>query len=173
MSRVPAVSLALLTALLTPLLTPSVAFAAGGISLVPEIEVLALNFVVLGLLIYPVNRILIQPLIALLAEREARSEGANARAAELGDESSDLEGTLSERLAGARAAAQARRAEILSGAQTEERRLLEDARSAAASEVESVRSSIAADSESARSALESDARQLAREAAASILGRAL
>ena len=147
--------------------------ASGGISLVPEIEILALNFVVLGLLIYPVNRILIQPLLALLAERERRSEGANTRAMELGQQTTGLGNTLSERLAEARAAAQTRRTEILTGAQEEERQVIEAARKDAAAEVEAVRSTIVAESQTARATLESDARELAREAAARILGRVL
>ncbi len=152
---------------------PSAANAAGGISLVPEIEVLALNFVVLGLLIYPVNKLLIQPLIGLLGEREERSEGATALVAELAGETASLRGTVTERLGEARATAQGRRIEILAGAQEEERRLLEAARAHAAEQVASVRTSIANELETARATLQSDARELAREAAASILGRVL
>jgi len=169
MPRLPAVALAI------PLLMvlPDAAHAAGGISLVPEVEVLALNFVVLGLLIYPVNKLLIQPLIGLLAERERRSTGATDRVAELANDTAGLRGTLTERLGGARGSAQTRRGEILSGAQDEERRLLEAARADAAEQVEWVRSRIASELETARSTLQTDARELARDAAASILGRAL
>lgn len=152
---------------------PSSAFAAGGIKLVPEIEILALNFVVLLLLIYPVNRLLVQPLIALLAERERRSAGASARSDELRQQTSQLQGALSERLAAARAAAQGRRVEILTRAQQEERTLLDAAREEAGAQVEVVRSTIALESATARSTLESAARELAREAATGILGRAL
>jgi F0F1-type ATP synthase membrane subunit b/b' len=152
---------------------PNAAHAAGGISLVPEIEILALNFVVLGLLIYPVNKLLIQPLIALLAEREKRSAGATDRVAELAGDSNALQETLDGRLVETRGTAQARRGEILSTAQEDERRVLEAARADAAEQVESVRASIAAELETARAILQVDARELAREAAASILGRAV
>ncbi len=152
---------------------PSPAFAAVGIKLVPEIEILALNFVVLLLLIYPVNRLLVQPLMALLAERERRSAGASARTDELRQHTGQLQGTLSDQLATARSAAQGRRREILTRAQQDEREELDAAREEASAQVEAVRSTIAEESETARSTLESDARELAREAAAGILGRAL
>ncbi len=168
----------LAVALANPLLiaAPNAAEAAGGaggINLVPELRVLVLNFVVLALLIYPVNRLLIQPLIALLAEREKRSEGATSRVAQLAGETAGLRETLTDRLGQARARAQGRRSEILAGAQDEERRLLGAARADAAEQVESVRTRIASELEIARATLQSDARELAREAAASILGRAL
>lgn len=172
--RAPTLPLLPFVSSLVLLGAPARAFAAsGGIQLVPEIEILALNFAVLLLLIYPVNRMLIQPLIRLQAERERRSEGASARAYELQDQTSGLHETLAERLAAARSAAQTRRAEILSQAQEEERGVLEAARGDAAAQVESVRSTIAEESATARGALESDARELAREAAAEILGRTL
>ena len=167
------------TARLTPALplliatAPSPAFAAVGIKLVPEVEILALNFVVLLLLIYPVNRLLVQPLIGLLAERERRSAGASARTDELRQQTGQLRGTLSERLAAARSAAQGRRLEILTRAQQEEREVLDAAREEAGAQVEAVRSTIVRESETVRRTLESDARELAREAAAGILGRAL
>lgn len=168
-------STAQLTAALPLLLVvaPAPAFAAVGIKLVPEIEILALNFVVLLLLIYPVNRLLVQPLIAVLAERERRSAGASARTDELKQQTGQLQGTLSDRLAAARSAAQGRRVEILTRAQQEEREVLDAAREEARAEIEAVRSTIAEESETARSTLESGARELAREAAAGILGRAL
>lgn len=152
---------------------PSSARAAAGIKLVPEVEILALNFVVLLLLIHPVNRMLIQPLIHLLAERERLGQGASTQADALRREGGDLQDRLSDRLAGARAAALARRAEILARAQQDERQVLEAARSEASGQVEAVRTTIAAESDDARAALEGDARELAREAAAGILGRAL
>ena len=171
MSRTSTARLAAALPLL--LVAPAPAFAAVGIKLVPEIETLALNFVVLLLLIYPVNRLLVQPLIAVLAERERRSAGASARTDELKQQTGQLEGTLSDRLAAARSAAQGRRVEILTRAQQEEREVLDAAREEARAQIEAVRSTIAEEPETARSTLESGARELAREAAAGILGRAL
>jgi F-type H+-transporting ATPase subunit b len=172
----PRTSSAALAAALPPLLLglPARAFAAGGgIELVPEPEILALNFAVLLLLIWPVNRLLIRPLVQLLEERERRGRGATERADELRNETTGLRDTLSDRLHQARAAAQTRRTEILTSAQDEEREILEGARREAARQVQGVRSTIAQESDDARRSLEGDARELAREAAAGILGRAL
>jgi len=155
----------------TVVVTPAVAYA--NIDLIPEVEVLAVNFLVLLALIYPVNKLLIRPLTALLIERERRSSGAIERAAAIAAEASGLRESIAARLTAARAAAQVRRAEILGIAQERERTTLDAARRAANESVAGVRGVIAEELGTARNGLEEQARELAREAATSILGRAL
>jgi F-type H+-transporting ATPase subunit b len=154
------------------LLSPAAAQAAD-LNLIPAVDVVATNVALFLLLIYPVNRLLVQPLLRVLDERAARTSGALAQSQQLGDDARtariDLEATQNE----ARARAQARRSAILGEGELAERALLESARDEATHSIESVRRSIEGELGEARSALQADARTLAREAATRILGRAL
>ena len=152
---------------------PGAAQAAEGLNLFPDPLVFVVNVVVLGLLIVPVNRLMLQPLMQLLAAREARTRGSLERAEDLASRAGDAESSIAERLGTAREDARARRAAIMEEAQSHERSLLAQARDAAAGEVAGVRTAIAAELEGARKALHDEARVLAREAATRILGRSL
>jgi F0F1-type ATP synthase membrane subunit b/b' len=149
------------------------ASAAGGLNLIPDPFLLVVNFTVLLLLIYPVNRLLLKPLAAVLAEREARTSGARERAERLSSESLAERASLEERSLAARAQAQARRAALLAEADSEARALIGAAREVGQRELEEVRAAVAEELASARDSLASEAKKLAREAASQILGRKL
>jgi len=153
-------------------LVPSVAHAAE-LNLAPDWKIVATDIAVFGLLIYPVNRMLIGPMLRLVAERQRATEGSLDEAGALQKESGELGRELEGRLAEARARASARRTEILTTAEEEERALLTAASADAARTIEAARTAIDADLVEARAALERDANGLAREAAARLLGRAL
>jgi F-type H+-transporting ATPase subunit b len=159
--------LALVVAVATP------AHAAGSLELIPDPVSLGVNFVVLLLLIYPVNRWLLQPLVAVLQEREARTHGANARAEALVAEAAQARQIIADRTQEARVQAQTSRAALLAEADSEERSVIGEAREDSGRQVESVRESVQAELRAASESLRGDARALAREAAARILGRAL
>ncbi len=158
---------------LAVLLTAGPAHAAASLVLIPDLPTLLINFAVLLLLIYPVNRLLLQPLVAVLEEREARTVGATERAESLVGESADARNTVEQRLSAVRAEAQARRAAVLAEADQEERQLVGAAREAAGREIDAVRAGVADELRQASAALKDDARGLAREAASRILGREL
>ena len=158
---------------LAVVLTASSAHAAADLVLIPDPQTLLINFVVLLLLIYPVNRLLLQPLVAVLQEREARTAGATERAEGLAGEAADARASVEQRLRAARVEAQARRAEILAEADQEERRLIGAAREDAGREIDAVRANMAQELAQASATLQDDARGLAREAASRILGREL
>ena len=158
---------------LAVVLAASPAHASGGLDLIPDLQTLLINFAVLLLLIYPVNRLLLQPLVAVLQEREARTSGATERAERLADEAADARRTVEQRLQAARSDAQARRAAILAQADQEERQLIGAAREEAGREIDAGRASVADELRQASAALKDDARGLAREAASRILGREL
>jgi F-type H+-transporting ATPase subunit b len=151
---------------------PSVASAAD-LNLIPHWPVVAANVVVFGLLIYPVNRLLIAPLLRLVDEREHRTSGALAEAGELDGEANELGAQIEAGLLEARARAQARRAAIMADAEGQERAILDAASAEATRSIEVVRTSIASDSSAARATLQADSRSLAQEAAARLLGRPL
>jgi F-type H+-transporting ATPase subunit b len=156
------------------LAVPTAARAAeGGLNLFPDWPLVVANLVVFALLIYPVHRLLIGPLIEVLAERERRSRGALEQAAQLGEESAAQRRGLEARLIQARGEAQALRGSILGEARSEEQRLLDVARQEAAAELGALRAGIAAEAEQARGQLRAEAQALAHEAAARVLGRPL
>jgi F0F1-type ATP synthase membrane subunit b/b' len=163
----------LASALLLALLPAESASAAGTLKLIPSPGLLLVNFVVLVLLIYPVNRWLLQPLVVVLEEREARTSGAVERAEALSREAIEARETIEERLAATRLEAQQRRAAVVAEADAEDRRIVAAAREAANTEIDGVRQAIERELESSRGTLRGDAESLAREAASRILGRSL
>jgi F-type H+-transporting ATPase subunit b len=160
-------------AALAALGTPGAARAAEGLNLIPSVPLLFANLTVFALLIYPVHRLLIGPLVRVLDERERRTTGALESAAQVGRDSAQQRAELEVRLARGRAEAQERRARILAETKAEEQRRLDAARQEAASELSSLRAVIEGELEQARQSLRADARALADEAAARILGRPL
>ena len=146
---------------------------AAELNLIPDAAVVATNVALFLLLIYPVNRLLVQPLLRVLDERAARTSGALAQSQQLADDARAARVALEARQNEARARAQARRSEILGEGEIQEREVLDAARDEATQSIESVRRSIEGELVEARRALQADARALAREAATRILGRAL
>ncbi len=153
---------------------PALALAGGdGLNLIPNITLLVANLTVLGLLIYPIQRWLLAPLVRVLVEREQRTAGALERAESTHAEAVRVRKELERELARARVEAQAHRSAILGEAEAEERRILDEARTDSARALEAVRSSVEGELADARRTLQNDAQDLSREAAARILGRAL
>jgi len=151
---------------------PGVAQAAG-LNLTPDPVVLAANLVVLGLLIYSVNKLLLQPIVRVLQAREARTSGAQERATEISSEVAGLAAQIEARLVEARREAQAQRAAILAKAEEEDRRILTLAREETTRTLDAVRASVSEELERARISLRDDVVALSREAATRVLGRAL
>ena len=155
------------------LAVPRIAGAAATLNLEPELWITAMNVIIFAALIYPTNRLLLQPLLKVLRERVEAVEGTAGRASEIRAEAAIRRTELEERLALARAEAQSQRVLMLGETEAEERSLIDAARATAAEGIAEVRQTLVAELESARSALEAEARTLAEEAAAKILGRAL
>jgi len=147
--------------------------AEEGLQLVPDPMGLLVSFSVLLVLIYPVHTLLLKPLTAVLVRRSEQIQGAMAQAERGSTEARDLEASIRERLADARAQGQATRAELMSRAEASERDILTSARDAAAESIERMRARIADETRAARDALPRLSQDLAREAAAKLLGRAL
>jgi F-type H+-transporting ATPase subunit b len=153
---------------------PELARAAEeGLSLVPDPLRLAINFTALLLLIYPVHRLLLKPLSQVLEQRSERTSGALVEAERQQKDAGDLAGAIEKRLAAARQEGQGRRLAVLAEAEAAERDLLTRAREDAARSIESLRTRIAGETRTAREALPNLTRELAREAAIRLLGRAL
>jgi F-type H+-transporting ATPase subunit b len=155
------------------MLLPALALASEGLNLSPRPSLVITNLVVVLLLIWPVNRLLIAPLVRILQEREARTQGSADETGVLRADIAAERERLEARRNQARREAAERRSTIVARIKADEQRRLEVARSEAAESLAQVRASIAAEAEQARSALRDDARSLAQLAAERILGRAL
>ena len=152
---------------------PGSAAAAAGLNLFPRFELLALNIFVFTLLIYPVNKLMLQPLVRVLEQREARTLGALERAQSILADATVLRGEFEDRLREVRTRAAERRREVLAAGEAEVQQALERARGEAGESLDRVRTGVAAELQAARQTLRADASELAREAASKMLGRAL
>lgn len=155
------------------LVLPALALASEGLNLTPRPAFVLTNLVVVLLLIWPVNRLLIAPLVRVLQEREVRTQGSADEAGSVRAEAASELERLEARRNQARREAAERRATIVARIKAEEQRRLEAARAEAAESLAQVRTSIAAEAEQARASLRNDARSLAQLAAERILGRSL
>lgn len=167
---------ALLAGVLTSslVLVPELARAAeDGLALVPDFRILPVHFLVLLALIYPIQNWLLRPLAEILEVRSLRTTGAVSEADRQTSQSRDLTSQIEQRLAKARQDAQAQRAATLAQAEAAERALLERTREEAVQTIDTVRTEMAAELGTARASIEPMARELAREAAARLLGRPL
>ena len=125
------------------------------------------------LLIFPVNQLVLKPLLGVLDDRSARIEGARKRAGEIGAEAETVLGRYRAAVELARKQAEELRKGALESARGDQARILAEARSAAEREVATARSGVAGAIVGARATLRGQSEGLAREAAASVLGRPL
>jgi F-type H+-transporting ATPase subunit b len=166
--------------LLLAFATPASA-AEGGLQIFPDLFTGAsplqsrfLQLIVLFLLlIAPVNRLVLRPLLRVLEERTARIEGARKRAGEVGAQADGALARYRAAVEEARKQAGELRKDALEHARADQVRILADARRAAEVEVAAARSDMASALAEARSVLRTQSEGLAREAAARVLGRSL
>jgi F-type H+-transporting ATPase subunit b len=155
--------------------------AEGGLQIFPDlflgVSPLESRFVQLMvlfvLLVFPVDRLVLRPLLTVLDERGKRIEGARKRAAEVGAQADKVLGGYQSAVEAARKQAEELRKSALEGARGDQVRILAEARSAAEQEVSTARSTVTRALEGARATLRSESEALAREAAARVLGRPL
>jgi F-type H+-transporting ATPase subunit b len=125
------------------------------------------------LLIYPVNRFVLTPLLGVLEERSARIEGTRKRAGEVTASADAALARYSAAVEEARKQAGELRRSALESARGDQVRILADARHAAEAELSAARSGVAGALGEARATLRTESETLAREAAARVLGRPL
>ena len=121
--------------------------------------------------LFLVNKWAVQPLRRVLEEREARTEGARAEAADFESKFKDRLAAWESRLAETRAIAKEERQRIRKDQAAEEERILGTARDEAAKIVDEVRAAIDAERVRVRGELKKQAEALARELATAALGR--
>jgi len=149
------------------------ALAAGGLEIMPTLDKLVPLIVLFVLMIVPVNRLILQPLLSVLDERDERIAGARARAGEIARRADETLAHYEERIAAARQEAEGERRGTLEVARGKSAERVAEARGEGEARVAEARRAAAAAREEARAQLESEARDLARQAAERMLGRSL
>ena len=122
-------------------------------------------------LLLVLNKVLFQPYLALLDERERRTSGAQHDSADLEHEGARLRSQYEERLAQARSNAIAERERILQTARQEREKILGQARQEADRHLARVRQEIAAALQVERRLAATEAAAIAAEIASKVLGR--
>jgi F-type H+-transporting ATPase subunit b len=166
--------------LLLAFATPAAA-AEGELQIFPDLFVGAgplqsrfLQLIVLFLLlVFPVNQLVLKPLLRVLEERSARIEGARKRAGEVGAQADAALARYSAAVEEARKRAGELRRDALERARGGQVRILAEARRSAEAELAVARSGVAGALAEARATLRAQSEGLAREAAACVLGRPL
>jgi len=145
----------------------------GTLEIIPDLRLVALLIVLFLILVPVLQRLLFAPLLGVLDEREQKIEGTQARAAELNQAAEAELARHEAALRAARAEAERAHKATLTSAQTHHAESVAAARGESQRIVESARREISAALGEARRVLQTQTRELAREAAARILGRTL
>lgn len=159
--------------LLIALAAPRASASEGGLVLVPDPPTLGLLVALFALLVPLVNRLLLTPVLRALEARAERTEGARRRAARLEEQVREIVARFEGSLHDVRQTAEGSRREILDAARRDATARLGEARSQAESELGRVRHEVGSALGDARQGLRAQAEELAREAAARVLGRSL
>ncbi len=147
--------------------------AAGSLELTPDLWVTGILLVCFVAIIFPLNSLIFQPLLRVMAEREDRIDGARTRATQVQEQAEEALGRYEESIRTAHEEVTAARREKLDAARNEMQSITRDAKDAAAGELSRNREEIGASLEEARQTLRSSANELAQVAAERILGRSV
>ena len=154
-------------------LLASPAFASeGNLAIFPDTWMLPL-IVLFVLLIFPADKLLFQPLLATLDERDKRIEGARQLAGEVARRADEVLAAYERSVDAARGDADSHRKERLAAAREELGRVTGEARGAAEEEVGRARQQVQDEVARARATLRQESQRLGVEAAARVLGREL
>lgn len=137
----------------------------------PPDETFYVQIVLFLLFALALAKLIWEPTLHVLEEREKRTHGAEEDARRMRDEASAMQKKLQASIEQARLAGSDAGEGLRREAEAEERRQLDAAHAEAAALLDDVRRRVAAEAEQARSELRSQADSLARAAAEKILGR--
>lgn len=167
--RVAALALAL-----GALAAADAAASEGGLELFPDWRFeLPLLVAFFALLVPVVSRLLLRPVLRVLDARAERTAGSRRRAGRLEEQVREVIARYEGSVAEARQAAEASRRELLEQARRRAAETTQAARSDAEQEIGRARREVAGASEQARAGLRAQSAELAREAAARVLGRSV
>jgi F-type H+-transporting ATPase subunit b len=158
---------------LSMLVAGEAAASEGGLELVPDLQLLGTLLVIFALLIAPVNVFIFKPIFRALDEREDKISGTRLRAERLERDAQAVLARYQKAVREVREEAETARRARLETTRGETAQTSAEARAAAESEIERARAELSAALGDARASLRAQSQELAREAAARVLGRAL
>ncbi|RMG96568.1 MAG: hypothetical protein D6708_02260 [Candidatus Dadabacteria bacterium] len=126
------------------------------------------NFLLLMVLL---DRLLFRPMLRVLQERQARTEGRRQKAQTLEAEAEAIWSDYQAKIQAAKADADRIRTQLVQQAEAQRQKLLADAEAEAQSQLAKIRAQVQAEAAEARKTLESEARALAQELAERLLER--
>src|SRR5262245_42514865 len=148
------------------------AAAEGGLELFPDWRFeLPLLVVFFAALVPLVNRVLLRPVLRVLDARAERTEGSRRRAGRLLEQLREVIARYEGSIAGARQSAETSRRELLDQARRRAAEEIAGARADAEQEIGRARLEVGDALAQARASLRAHSSELAREAAARVLGR--
>lgn len=145
----------------------------GGLELFPDPALLLALLLLFALLIAPVNALIFRPIFRVLDARDEKISGTRRRAEKIAADSETLLTRYEESVRGVREEAERERKQAVAEARGENAAETARARAQAEAEIQRARGEIGEALVGARSTLRAAAEQLAREAAARVLGRPL
>lgn len=146
----------------------------GGLVLLPDFSrTLPLLIVLFGLMIFPVNALILKPIFRVLDGREEKIAGTRRNAARLADEADEVLQRYQNSVSEVRTDAERDRKQALDRARSEGAATSAGARGAAEQQVQRAREEMAVALGDARDTLRSQSEDLARGIAARVLGRDL
>ena len=161
------------SALVAGMLLAPAAQAADRLELMPDPIVTAVLLTAFILVIFPLNRLIFQPLMKVMDEREERIDGARARAAEVEQQAEDALNRYRETLRDAHAQAAGQRRVRVNEAREQLLVVTGQAKEEAELELTRARETLSASLDEAKGSLRDAAGELASLAAERILGRSL
>lgn len=147
--------------------------SSGDLVLVPDLRMMLALIALFLLLIAPTHRLILKPLLRVLEEREERTAGTRARAARIEEEAREVLARYEREVAKTREEAERQRRATLEQVRGESQGLTGAARGAAEQSQAAARRELAEALDAARHVLRERTQELAREAAARVLGRTL
>lgn len=147
--------------------------ASDQLELIPDIAVTLALLVVFVLLVLPLNRLIFQPLLKVMDEREERIDGARRRAEQLQQQAQQALDRYAESIRSAHDEATAERRRQLEVARSELHAVTGRAKEEAERDLSRAREELAGSLGEARETLRAGAADLASLAAERILGRSL
>lgn len=145
----------------------------GGLDIVPDIPILLVLIGIFALLVAPTNALLFRPIFRVLDERDKKIAGTRRHADRVAREADEVVARYERAIAGARGEVERERKQRLEVARGEGASDTTSARQAAERELEGARREMTQALAEARGILRGQAEELARDAAARLLGRAL
>ncbi|MEE8580848.1 MAG: hypothetical protein V3T33_04585 [Myxococcota bacterium] len=139
----------------------------------PDPATLTMLLVGFALLVYPVNALIFRPLLRVLDDRDEKIAGARRRAEQLGHNADESLAHYRESVRQVRESSERERRSQLDAARSEQAAMAAKARADVDRQADQTRLAISDELAEARGNLRVVAEELAREAAARILGRSL